>query len=97
MIFAGQSLLGKQPYEINHDISRVFQTPEVFSDLTVLENVMIPRFAKRDGQFRLNAVVHVMQDIEIQMQAEILLEEVNMQDKRQTMAALLSCGDKRRL
>merc|ERR1711998_84459 len=46
--FDGQSLIGLKPYEINQvGVSRVFQTPEIFTDLTVLENVMIPCFARR--------------------------------------------------
>ena len=55
--FDGQSVLGRKPYEINQmGISRVFQTPEIFGDLTVLENMMIPIFAKRDGAFRMHAI-----------------------------------------
>ena len=43
--FNGQSLLGIKPHEINQmGVSRVFQTPEIFTDLTVFENVMIPCF-----------------------------------------------------
>lgn len=46
--FAGESILGAKPHQINQmGISRVFQTPEIFADLTVLENVAIPCFAKR--------------------------------------------------
>jgi len=38
VMFDGQSVLGRQPYEINQmGISRVFQTPEIFADLTVFE------------------------------------------------------------
>ena len=34
--FEGASLLGRKPHEINQmGISRVFQTPEIFADLTV--------------------------------------------------------------
>ena len=98
VMFAGQSLLGKKPYEINQiGVSRVFQTPEIFSDLSVLENVMISCFAKRDGQFHLNMTQHIMQDGAIRTRAESLLEEVQMQDQRRTIAASLSRGDKRRL
>src|SRR6056297_1378623 len=54
--FEGQSVLGRKPHEINQmGISRVFQTPEIFGDLTVMENMMIPCFAKRDGSFRMHA------------------------------------------
>ena len=50
--FDGNSVLGRSPYEINQmGISRVFQTPEIFGDLSVMENMMIPIFAKRDGSF----------------------------------------------
>ena len=41
--FDGQSLIGLKPHEITQSgVSRVFQTPEIFADLSVLENVMIP-------------------------------------------------------
>jgi ABC-type branched-subunit amino acid transport system ATPase component len=52
-VFDGQVLTGKKPYEINQfGVARVFQTPEIFSDLSVLHNVMIPALAKRDGAFK---------------------------------------------
>src|SRR5210317_208273 len=64
--FDGQSVLGRKPYEINQmGISRVFQTPEIFSDLTVLENMMIACFAKRDGAFRMHAMEHMLNEKEI--------------------------------
>ena len=56
--FNGRSLLGLKPHQINQTgVSRVFQTPEIFGDLTLLRNVMIPAFAKRDGAFALNGWV----------------------------------------
>ncbi|MDP4796913.1 MAG: ATP-binding cassette domain-containing protein, partial [Rhodospirillales bacterium] len=56
VVFDGKSLLGRKPHEINQlGVSRVFQTPEIFGDLTLLENVIIPAYAKRDGSFRVNA------------------------------------------
>jgi len=61
VVFDGQSVLGRKPHEINQmGISRVFQTPEIFADLSVLENMLIPCFAKRDGAFRMNAIGSVM-------------------------------------
>ena len=55
VMFDGQSVLGRTPFEINQmGISRVFQTPEIFGDLTVMENMLIPCLAKRDGAFQLN-------------------------------------------
>ncbi|KUP92314.1 ABC transporter ATP-binding protein [Tritonibacter horizontis] len=98
VMFDGQSVLGRQPYEINQmGISRVFQTPEIFGDLSVLENMMIPCLAKRDGSFELNAIASVMRQTDILETAEKMLLEMNMADKRHMNAASLSRGDKRRL
>ena len=98
VMFDGQSVLGRLPPEINQmGISRVFQTPEIFGDLTVLENMMIPCFAQRDGAFGLNAIADMMKDREIVDRALDMLDEMNMLDKREMHAASLSRGDKRRL
>ncbi len=98
VMFDGQSVLGRAPYEINQmGISRVFQTPEIFGDLTVFENVMIPCFAKRDGAFRMHAIEKVENERDLIEKAESMLEDMNMIDKRHMNAASLSRGDKRRL
>ncbi len=98
VMFDGQSVLGRKPYEINQmGISRVFQTPEIFSDLTVQENMMIACFAKRDGAFRMHAVRDMFTEKEIVDKAEAMLEEMNLAEKREMHAASMSRGDKRRL
>ncbi|WP_101068580.1 ABC transporter ATP-binding protein [Roseovarius salinarum] len=98
VMFDGQSVLGRKPYEINQmGISRVFQTPEIFGDLSVIENMMIPCFAKRDGAFRMHAIESTATEQEIIDHAEQVLEELNMADKRHMQAAWMSRGDKRRL
>ena len=98
VMFQGKSLLGIQPHEINQlGVSRVFQTPEIFSDLTVLENVMIPAFAHRDGSYKLNPFARVSKEAEIREHAEHTLEDVGMKDKLDMVASSLSRGDKRRL
>ncbi|MGR3495773.1 ABC transporter ATP-binding protein [Citreimonas sp.] len=98
VMFDGQSVLGRSPHEINQmGISRVFQTPEIFGDLSVMENIMIPLFAKRDGVFRLRAYESVRDEHDLREEAERMLDEVNMLDKRHVHAASMSRGDKRRL
>ena len=98
VMFDGQSVLGRKPFEINQmGISRVFQTPEIFGDLTVMENMMIPLFAKRDGVFRLHAITSVESERALRERAEQMLEDVNMLDKRHMHSASMSRGDKRRL
>jgi branched-chain amino acid transport system ATP-binding protein len=96
--FDGVSLIGKKPHEINQTgVSRVFQTPEIFSDLTVFENVLIPCFGKRDGSFEMNALTSVRSQTDVRDKAQQMLEDVNMADKRDMRASSLSRGDKRRL
>ena len=98
VLFDGQSVLGRKPYEINQmGISRVFQTPEIFGDLTVMENMMIPLFARRDGSFRLHAIRSVRAERALVERAEQMLTDVKMIDKRSMHAASMSRGDKRRL
>ena len=96
--FDGQSVLGRKPYEINQmGISRVFQTPEIFGDLSVLENMMIPIFAKRDGAFRMHAIEAVGREKGIVEQAEDILDSLGLADQRHVHAAAMSRGNKRRL
>jgi branched-chain amino acid transport system ATP-binding protein len=96
--FKGQSVLGLKPYQINQlGISRVFQTPEIFGDLTVMENMLIPCFARRDGIFRMHAYETIAAEDALIHQAETMLDEVRMLEKRDMHAASLSRGDKRRL
>ena len=98
VMFDGQSVLGRAPYEINQmGISRVFQTPEIFGDLSVMENMMIPCFAKRDGSFELNAIASIPSQKDVVEKAEAMLVDMKMIDKRNMHAASMSRGDKRRL
>ena len=96
--FNGTSLLGLAPHQINQvGVCRVFQTPEIFGDLTLVQNVMIPALAKRDGAFRLNGWDRVDGQAEIIGKAEHLLEDVGLNGKKDMKADFLSRGDKRRL
>ena len=66
VMFHGQNLIGRLPYQINQaGVSRVFQTPEIFTDLTVLENVMIPALAHRDGIFKFNSMKQMSREADI--------------------------------
>lgn len=98
VMFDGKSLLGISPHEINQaGVSRVFQTPEIFGDLSLLENVMIPAFAKRDGSFKMNVWKPFADEIDIQQKAKDLLADVGLGAKSGELAGQLSRGDKRRL
>ncbi|WP_420403490.1 ABC transporter ATP-binding protein [Nisaea sp.] len=96
--FDGVSLLNRQPHEINQlGISRVFQTPEIFGELSLVENVMIPALAKRDGPFSLDAWSEVGGQKDVLDRAMAMLEDVNLGEKANVSAKELSRGDKRRL
>jgi branched-chain amino acid transport system ATP-binding protein len=98
VMFQDKSLLGLTPHEINQaGVARVFQTPEIFGDLSLRENVMIPTLARRDGAFKVNCWSRVDSQAEIGEKAESLLEDVGLIGKKDEMAGSLSRGDKRRL
>ena len=96
--FDGEELLDMQPHTIaQRGISRVFQTPEIFDELDLLENVMIPAFSKRDGAFKFNFWHAAQGQRDVKQKALDVLEEVGLVDQRTTLAENLSRGDKRRL
>lgn len=98
VMFNGKSLLGISPHEINQaGVSRVFQTPEIFTELTIFENVMIPTFAHRDGSFKVNWWPRVDREADVRDHAMSVLEEIGLADKKDVIASSLSRGDKRRL
>ena len=98
VMFDGQMMTGKQPHQINQaGIVRVFQTPEIFQDLTILQNVMIAAFSKRDGEYRFNAFTSMLSENKVRQEAESILEDLNMESMLHHHAGSLSRGDKRRL
>ena len=98
VMFNGKSLLGRQPHKINQaGVSRVFQTPEIFDELTVIENVMIPALADRDGAFKFSPWKKMAGETEIRESAVDVLEDIGLGDKLDMTASSMSRGDKRRL
>ncbi len=96
--FDGKNIVGMQPHEINQTgIARVFQTPEIFPDLSLLENVMIPAFAKRDGAFKFNFVRGLFQETAIREEAEHVLNDLGLAEQMHNHSGSMSRGDKRRL
>ena len=99
VMFEGNTeLTGKQPHEINQlGVVRVFQTPEIFEDLTVLENVMIPMLSKRDGAFSLNFLSRLDDQSSLEDEAKQMLTDLGMGEHFDHLTSALSRGDKRRL
>jgi len=98
VVFDGISLVGLQPHEINQaGVARVFQTPEIFGELSLLDNVLIPAFSHRDGQFKLNSWSRAVDQASVHEVAKHMLQDVGLYEKRNMIANSLSRGDKRRL
>ena len=98
VVFDGISLIGLQPHQINQaGVVRVFQTPEIFGELSLLDNVLIPAFSHRDGEFQLNGWSRAAEQASVHEAAKHMLEDVGLYGKRNMIANSLSRGDKRRL
>lgn len=96
--FGDRSLIGLKPHEINQaGVVRVFQTPEIFGELSLLDNVLIPTLARRDGAFAINPWGRADSQAEVHERAMHMLEDVGLASKRHIEAHTLSRGDKRRL
>ncbi len=96
VIFDGEVITGKTPHEINQaGVARVFQTPEIFTDLSVLENVIVPILSKRDGSYKFNPMANLRGQKAARDEAMHLIEDFGLQ--ADDHSASLSRGDKRRL
>ncbi|NKB77205.1 MAG: ATP-binding cassette domain-containing protein [Gammaproteobacteria bacterium] len=96
IIFDGEELTGKSPHEINQaGVARVFQTPEIFTELSVLENVIVPILSKKDGSYRFNPMKNLKQRKDAYDEAMHLIEDVGLSPS--DPSGSLSRGDKRRL
>ncbi len=98
VMFDNISLIGRKPHEINQiGVARVFQTPEIFESMNLLENILIPALAKADGAYKMNGWQRVQSRAEVRDEAEHILEEMGLADQMNVISSSLSRGDKRRL
>lgn len=98
VMFQGENLVGLQPHHINQKgVVRVFQSPAIYPEMTLLENTTISALAKRDGTFSFNFFQHPRKRKDVVATAEEALDYVDLLDKAQEEAINLSYGDKRRL
>jgi branched-chain amino acid transport system ATP-binding protein len=96
--FDGEIITGKLPHEINQaGVVRVFQTPEIFPELTVYQNVVIPALSKRDGEFSFDPFTSLEDEEGIHEDARDVLEDMGLADQVHDKAGSMSRGDKRRL
>jgi branched-chain amino acid transport system ATP-binding protein len=98
VMFGDVELTGKEPHEINQlGVARVFQTPEIFGDLTVVENVMIAKLSKRDGAFSYGMLSRFDDQRDVRAEASKILSDLGLGGQLNHIASSMSRGDKRRL
>ncbi|MGI9346730.1 MAG: ABC transporter ATP-binding protein [Gammaproteobacteria bacterium] len=98
VVFCGSTLTGLKPHQINQlGVARVFQTPEIFPDLSLLQNTVISALSKRDGAFRFHPLRSMKAENSITAEAMEVLSDLDIAEHAQMTAASLSRGDKRRL
>jgi len=86
VLFQGNSLLGLSPDRICRlGLTRTFQLVETFSQLTVLENVMIGSLAR------------LSQLSVARKKSQMILEALGMEEKARTMAKNLTLAERKRL
>src|SRR5258708_6327160 len=99
--FYGKNLVGHRPDQINAaGISRTFQNIRLFSNMTVMENIMVGMHSR----LNINLAMTVLrlpsfhsQEATVRRKAEQTLEFVNLTDKANEISRNLPYGDQRRL
>ena len=96
VVLDGEDITGLAIHErVRRGISRSFQITSVFADLTVLDNVLVPVFARR-GQAR-RLFRRRQTDLDSRAEAFDLLEEVGLAHAAHQRVGVLPHGDKRML
>jgi branched-chain amino acid transport system ATP-binding protein len=101
ILFKGKSLSGLKPYQISAlGISRTFQQTQLFSNITVLENVMVGMHPRTKSGF-LGGALHLpgerKEEKRIGEKAETLLDFLGLLPKAGWMASHLSVVEQKRL
>ena len=100
IVFKGQPLEGLKSHErVMLGMSRTFQNIRLFSQMTVLENVMVGRHCRTHAGllrtfFRLGALP---EERAIRARAEEILEFIGLRHRRDAVAATIPFGEQRRL
>ena len=101
IFFRGQSIVGLKPFQITAlGINRTFQQTQLFSNMTVLGNVMVGMHPRTNSGF-LGGVLHFpgerREERRIRERAAVLLERFNLLSKAGWMASQISIAEQRRL
>ena len=89
--FQGGPITGLSPHVICwKGIGRKFQVPNIFYDLTVVDNLRVAQH----GKTRLGRLLFKSGDLEQGEQIDEMLETISLQDKRDYLASSLAHGEK---
>jgi branched-chain amino acid transport system ATP-binding protein len=101
IMFNGKSLVGLRPDQIaEHGISRTFQNIRLFSNMTVIENILVgmhPHLKQTavDSLFRLRAFTE--EEVNAEKKADELMEYVGLKEVGNELAKNLPYGGQRRV
>jgi branched-chain amino acid transport system ATP-binding protein len=99
VLFKGQSILGRSPDRIaSLGLTRTFQNLQLFSEMTVLENVMVGMHLRSTGGFFASAMKLpwvLREEKRIRTRAHELLEFVGLEDNDNNIAGSLPFGRQR--
>jgi branched-chain amino acid transport system ATP-binding protein len=96
VFFKGRDITHVPPYRMAHlGLGRSFQITNIFSNLTVLENVRLAAQAVGSDNFKL--LRHVAGFRRYREKALEVIEQVGLRGREATLASALSHGDKRKL
>ena len=92
--FCGENITGLAPHKIVHKgMCKCFQISQIFTNLTVFENVQIARINMNKTAFRFKP----RRDNYLKTEVEHYLNLVGIVDKMNEIAGFMSYGDQRRL
>ena len=78
-------------------ISKSYQSVQVYAELSLRENLLIPLLARKRGSFRFDVLSTIRRDSSLLQDAEALLRQMGLDDRNGSPVSELSYGEKRRL
>ena len=101
IVFNGYPITGMRPHEVAaRGVTRTFQTVELFSNLTVLENIMVGCHLK-SSKGLISSALHLpgvgKEEMEIRRRAHHFLDRVGLSEHARHLAGSLSLGEQKLL
>ena len=88
----GVDITGRSPHEIagRHKVGRKFQGPNLFNDLTVYENIEVAL----GGHSTVMKTFLYRRDKAVEEEIKVILEQINLYEKRDVVSTALSHGER---